>query len=66
MNLKPEYICVFNPDIITITEIYPKHSLYELTITELNIDGYDIFYNDTCLAHRGVCIFILKHVLMHT
>ena len=51
-------ICVFNPDIITITEIYPKHSLYELTITELNIDGYDIFYNDTGFARRGVCIYI--------
>ena len=49
---------MFNPDIIAITEIYPKHSLYELTIAESNIDGYNIFCNDTGLAHRGVCIYI--------
>ena len=39
-------IYLFSPDIIAITEIYPKHSQYELTAMELSIHGYDIFYND--------------------
>ena len=51
-------IYLFNPDIIAITEVYPKHSLYEPTMAELNIGGYDIFYNDINSAHRGVCICI--------
>ena len=49
---------LFNPDIIAITEVYPKHSLYEPTMAELSISGYDIFYNDIGSAHRGVCIYI--------
>ena len=28
---------LFKPDIIVITEIYPKHSLYETAISELSI-----------------------------
>ena len=51
-------IYLFNPDIIAITETYPKHRLYELTVAELNIDGYDIFHNDISSAHREVCIYI--------
>ena len=51
-------IYLLNPDIIAITEIYPKHSFYELTATALKIDGYDVFYNDISSAHRGVCIYI--------
>jgi len=51
-------IYLFNPDIIAITEIYPKHNLYEITATELNINGYDVFCNDESSAHRGVCIYI--------
>ena len=51
-------IYLFNPDIIAITEIYPKYSLYEITVTELSIDSYDVFYNDISSARRGVCIYI--------
>ena len=49
-------IYLFNPDIIAITEIYPKYSLYEPTAiyTELNIDGYDIFYNDKFCSPWGI------------
>ena len=55
-------IYLFNPDIIAITEVYPKHSLYESTIVELSISGYDIFYNDISCGHHGVCIYIKSYI----
>ena len=55
-------IYLFNPDIITITEVYPKYSLYEPTMAELSIGGYDIFYNDIRSAHYGVCIYIKSYI----
>ena len=35
-----------------------KHSLYKTAVSELSIDGCNIFCNDISSTHRGVCIYI--------
>ena len=47
-------------DIILITEVKPKLSATELTLTQCNINGFDIFGNldrDTCNS-RGALIYV--------
>lgn len=43
------------PDIIAITEVYPKNVTYEVQQPELNIPGYSSFFNT--IDGRGVAIY---------
>jgi len=47
---------LFSPDIICITEIFPKNCLYGISKVELHIEGYDCFCSEFNHHNRGVCI----------
>jgi endonuclease/exonuclease/phosphatase family metal-dependent hydrolase len=52
------------PDIIALTEVYPKNfNLSSLSVSELDIDNYDLYIGDTSdNAKRGVVLYV-KQVL---
>ena len=56
MSSKLESTYLFKPDIIVVTEIYPKHSLYKTAISELSIDCYNVFCNNISSAHHNTYI----------
>ena len=49
-----------HPDIIIITEIYPKNSIHDITEEILKIDGYDIMKSN---GNRGVAIYTATHLM---
>jgi len=50
------------PDILGITEVKPKNSLWELTEAELYIEGYTLYYN---LSGRGSVLYITNNIKSH-
>ncbi len=48
---------IIKPDIIAITEVYPKNVASEIEKSELELDSYDCFLKP---GGRGVCIYIKK------
>ena len=49
------------PDVIALTEIYPKNIQYEVENTELSIPGYKLFLSTK--RRRGVAIYIKGEIL---
>ena len=49
------YIQEFEPDIIAITEILPKHTVFYLDASHYIIDGYNMFYSDLTQGRGCVC-----------
>ena len=49
------------PDIIVITESLPKNRETNLQIAEFNLDGYNIFSNNSTRG-RGIIIYTRKHL----
>ena len=45
-----------NPDIIAITELYPKNYIFSPDSVHYNIDGYDLYMSDSS-SGRGVGIY---------
>jgi len=45
------------PDVIAITEVKPKNARYNLTESEIKIDGYDICSNIQSPHGRGIAIY---------
>ena len=43
------------PDIIVVTEVFPKHRIDNIVPVELSIDGYDLFFIDFS-SERDVCL----------
>ena len=51
-----------NPDLIGVTEILSKNNTYnDITAAELNIDGYDCFYQED-LFERGTVLYMKKNL----
>ena len=50
-------IDVKHPDIIGLTEIYPKNSVYEIDNIVYQLEGYDMFCNPE-VQGRGVAIYV--------
>ena len=49
----------FNPDIIVLTEIFPKSIIStEILRQELNIEGYNLLLGKVTEKARGVCIYV--------
>ena len=48
---------VKHPDIIRLTEIYPKNSVYEIDNIVYQLEGYDMFCNPE-MQGRGVAIYV--------
>ena len=49
----------FNPDIIVLTEIFPKSIVStEILRQELNIEGYNLLLGKVTEKARGVCIYV--------
>ena len=44
------------PDIICLSEVAPKHSLYPLVEENLILKGYNLFHEG--FKNRGVCIYV--------
>ena len=56
-------IDTLDPDIIAITEIYPKNYLYKLSLAEFTIEGYDTHINlPENEATRGICIYTKREL----
>lgn len=53
-----------NPHIISITEVYPKSSLFEITREVYQIDGYDCFISDQDKG-RGIIIYVRDDLKAH-
>ena len=48
-------------DIVCITEVKPKYNRYGLNISEIQIDGYNVFSNMDSIG-RGVVIYVNKQL----
>ncbi|XP_071941051.1 uncharacterized protein [Antedon mediterranea] len=48
-----------DPDIILLTEILPKHSLYQVQKNELEIEEYNFYYSE---KKRGIGIYVKSHL----
>ena len=52
------------PDVICLTEVLPKNFKFQLQLSEINLDGYDLFTNiDDALGSqvgRGVVMYVRK------
>jgi hypothetical protein len=51
-----EVISVFNPDIIAITEVKPKSTMFPLATTSIELENYQIFTNID-KAGRGIAVY---------
>ena len=51
-------IKVISPDILCVTEVYPKNCVYDVSPALLQIDGYDCFVSSFSRGSRGVCIYV--------
>jgi len=58
---------LFHPDIICVTEVFPKNCLFDVALSELHIDGYDCFCSEFGVHNRGVCIYVrsILHAQKH-
>ena len=59
-NKKEEFensIIKEKPDVVAITEVFPKNSRYKVTAAELNIQGYDLFIDERGQGKRGIIIY---------
>ena len=60
LNKRPELqalISVYHPHVIGITEVKPKNSRYDLSLAEIQLDGYEVFHN-LKEDGRGVYLYI--------
>ena len=58
-------IKVFSPDIICVTEVFPKNCVYGISMSEIYIEGYDCFCSEFNYHDRGVCIYIRDNLNSH-
>ena len=58
-------IKVFSPDIICVTEVFPKNCVYGISMSEIYIEGYDCFCSEFNHHDRGVCIYIRDNLNSH-
>ena len=59
-------ISLRHPDIICVTEVFPKHCFCDITVVELCIGGYDCFYSTFSHDIRGVvCIYVKSKYKAH-
>ena len=54
-----QYVSEDSPDILVLTEIFPKHSVFELRVKLYNTENYDLFIS-TLVEGRGVAIYVKK------
>ena len=48
------------PDIVAVTEVLPKSKGDDILMVELELDGYDCFFNRSPANGRGVCLYTKK------
>ena len=64
MDERKARVVVTNPDIIIITEVYPKTcDSTEILPVELDITGYICFRSDVIKSSRGVAIYVKDIIL---
>ena len=51
-------IKVTSPDILCVTEVYPKNSVYDVSPALLQISRYDCFVSSFSRGSHGVCIYV--------
>ena len=54
-------IHIVKPDIICLTEVNPKNTIFEIREEHYRIDGYYIIHDN--FKQRGACIFIANHLV---
>jgi tRNA splicing endonuclease len=52
-------IAIMQPDVIGLTEINPKNAKWQLSETELKIQGYLVYVN---LKDRGVALYVRDQI----
>jgi len=55
LNELQVYVTLYAPDVICLTEVLPKHSLFEYCTDMYYLDGYKLILSE--LKGRGICIF---------
>ena len=50
-----------NPDIIALTEIFPKHATFETSAAFFNIETYDLFLTPEAEG-RGIAIYVKSSI----
>ena len=58
-------ISLRHPDIICVTEVFPKHCSCDVTAAELCLGGYDCFYSTFSHDVCGVCIYVKSKYKAH-
>lgn len=56
---------VTSPDILCVTEVYPKNCVYDIYPALLQINGYDCFISSFSHNSRGVCIYVRSSLHAH-
>ena len=46
------------PDIVCVTEVFPKHCVADVSIVNLQINGYNCYCSDFSHNNRGVCLYV--------
>ena len=60
LNKLASRVHVEHPDIICVTEVHPKNSVYETTDELLTLDGYNLLRNP---SGRGIAIYTATHLM---
>ena len=56
LNKLKTRIKLYTPDIVCISEVFPKHCLYDITEVELQISGYNCVCSSFSCHLCGTCI----------
>ena len=58
-------IKLYSPDIVCISEVFPKHCLYDIIEVELQISGYNCICSSFSHHLRGTCIYVKSKYKVH-
>ena len=48
----------YSPDIVCISEVFPKHCMYDITVVELQISGHNCYCSSFSHHVRGTCVYV--------
>ena len=50
------------PDIVCITEVFPKHCVADVSVVNLQINGYNCYCSAFSHSNRGVCLYVKSNL----
>ena len=53
-----------NPDIVCITEIFPKHCVVEVSVANLQISGYNCYCSNFSHSDHGICLYVKDNLIV--